>query len=128
MARNQAITIHFIQGTNKHHHAYLHKLRNQFLNRQDIYPTNLTDTYNVMSCHTGDHVQHIPSGDGLMFTTTGDNEEHTESGTVLNMQDSNHPNIVAGMVGQVHENIRCLGCNKYGHYQSHCPQASSGGQ
>ena len=81
-----------------------------------------------MPCHTGDHVQHNPSSNGLTFTTTGGNEEHIESSTSLNTQDSNHPNIVAGTDCQVHENIRCFGCNNYGHYQSHCPQASSGGQ
>ena len=118
MARNQAITIHFIQGTNKHHQAYLHELRNQFLNRQDIYPTNLTDAYNVMLHCTGDHVQHIPSGNRLTLTTNGGNEEHSESATALNTQNSNHPNVVAGMHGQVHENIRCFGCTNYGHYQS----------
>ena len=77
-----------------------------------------------MSHCTGDCVQHIPSSNRLTFTTTGGNEEHTESATVLNTQNSNHPNIVAGTDGQLHKNIMCFGCSNYGHYQSHCPQAS----
>ena len=48
--------------------------------------------------------------------------------TVFNTQNSNHPNIVAGTDGQVHEKIKCFWCNNYGHYQSNCLQDRSGGQ
>ena len=79
---------------------------------------------------TRDQVQHIPTSDGLTFTTAGTTRPSTEHncGTTLTTQcENSHAtnNIIAGTDGQIHENIRCYGCNNYGHYQSHCSQTTN---
>ena len=118
-----------MQGSNKHHQAFLQELRNHYLNKQDWYPSTLSEAYNVMLRCTGDRVQHIPTSDGLTFTTAGTTRTTTEHdcGTTLATQGENSHatnNIIAGTDGQIHENVKCYGCNNYGHYQSHCPQTT----
>ena len=48
MATKEAIAVHFMQGSNKHHQAFLQELHNHYLNRQDWYPSTLSEAYNVM--------------------------------------------------------------------------------
>ena len=78
---------------------------------------------------TGDWVQHIPTSNGLTFTTAGTTRTTTQHdcGTSLATQGENShatKNIIAGTDGQIHGNVRCYGCHNYGHYQSHCPQTT----
>ena len=118
-AQEQVIAIWFTRGSNKHHQMYLQELCNQYLNKQDIYPTTLTDAYNVMVWCTSDWAQHIPTRDGLTFTTTG--TTYDQNNTQATTSDDNYQCIIPGTNGQVYENIWCYGWNNYGHYQSHCP-------
>ena len=129
MATKEAIAVRFMQGSNKHHQAFLQELHNQYLNKQDWYPSTLSKAYNVMLRRTGDRVQYIPTSDGLTFTTAGTTRTTTEHdcGTTLATQGENSHatnNIIAGTDGRIHENVKCYGCNNYGHYQSHCPQTT----
>ena len=48
MAMKEAIAVRFMRGSNKHHQAFLQELRNQYLNKQDWYPSTLSEAYNVM--------------------------------------------------------------------------------
>ena len=48
MAMKEAIAVRFMQGSNEHHQAFLQELRNQSLNKQDWYPSTLSEVYNVM--------------------------------------------------------------------------------
>ena len=48
MAMKEGIAVHFMQGSNKHHQAFLQELCNQYLNKQDWYPSTLSEAYNVM--------------------------------------------------------------------------------
>ena len=80
----------------------------------------------MLQC-TGDCVQYVPTSNGLTFTTAGTTRTTTEHdcGTTLATQGENSHatnNIIAGTDGRIHENVKCYGCNNYGHYQSHCPQ------
>ena len=79
---------------------------------------------------TGDWVQHIPTSNGLTFTTAGTTRTITEHdcGITLTTQGENSHatnNLIAGTDGWIHENVRCYGCNNYRHYQSHCPQTTN---
>ena len=132
MATKEAIAVRFMRGSNKHHQAFLQELRNQYLNKQDWYPSTLSEAYNVM-LRIGDRVQYIPTSDGLTFTTAGTTRTITRTttehdcGTTLATQGENSHasnNIIAGTDGRIHENVKCYGCNNYGHYQSHCPQTT----
>ena len=125
----EAIAVCFIQGSNKHHQAFLQELRNHYLNKQDWYMSTLSEAYNVMLRHTGDWVQHIPTSDSLTFTTaemTRPTTEHDFGTTLATQGENSHAtnNIIAGTYGWIHEDVRCYGCNNYGHYQSHCPQTA----
>ena len=96
-AHDQVIAIQFTRGTNKHHQAYLQELHSQYLNKQDLYPTTLTNAYNVMVQHTGDWVQHIPTGDSLTFTTTGTtHDQKNTQGTTSDDNNTNHQSIMPG--------------------------------
>ena len=130
MAMREAIAVHFMRGSNKHHQAFLQELHNHYLNKQDWYPSTLSEAYNVMLRCTGDWVQHIPTSNGLTFTTAGTTRTITEHdcGITLTTQGENSHatnNIIAGTDGWIHENVRCYGCNNYRHYQSHCPQTTN---
>ena len=133
MATKEAIGAGFMQGSNKHHQAFLQELRNQYLNKQDWYLSTLSEAYIVMLRCTGDRVQYKPTSDGLTFTTAGTTRTTTRTttehdcGTTLATQGENSHatnNIIAGTDGQIHENVKCYGCNNYGHYQGHCPQTT----
>ena len=74
-----------MQGSNKLNQAFLQELHNHYLNKQDWYSSTLSEAYNVMLRGTGDQVLHIPTGDGLTFTTVGTTRTTTEHdcGTTL---------------------------------------------
>ena len=48
MAMKEAIAVRFMQGSNKHHQAFLQELHNHYLNKQDWYLSTLSEAYNVM--------------------------------------------------------------------------------
>ena len=48
MATKEAIAVCFMRGSNKHHQAFLQELCNHYLNKQDWYPSTLSEAYNVM--------------------------------------------------------------------------------
>ena len=88
-AWDQAIANTFTRGTNKHHQVYLQELCNQYLNKHNVYPSTLTNEYNVMVQRPGNRVQHIPTGDGLTFITTSTTQyqihiNNSYNGMVLN--------------------------------------------
>ena len=77
MAMKEAITVLFMRDSNKHHQAFLQELHNHNLNKQDWYPSTLSEAYNVMLQHTGDRVQYIPTSNGLT-TEFGSLQAHTQ--------------------------------------------------
>jgi hypothetical protein len=50
-AREQALAIRFIRGTNATHKAYLTHLQNSFLDGSDYYPSTLHEAYNILQRH-----------------------------------------------------------------------------
>ena len=50
-AKQKALAIRFIRGTNEQHKKYLTELRHSFLNGQDNYPATLSKAYNILQHH-----------------------------------------------------------------------------
>ena len=47
-AKQMAITIQFIKGTNASHKPYLSHLRNSYLDGLDVYPNTVQEVYNIL--------------------------------------------------------------------------------
>ena len=131
-AKEQAVTKWFIYGSNYQCQAFLHKLWNQFLSRQDLYLRMLHEVYNIMQRHTGDRVQYTPTNDGLSFVQKAeehDRNECTSQGTSLtnNGQETTDMQASAtpGMDGQVFADVQCYSCNQFRHYASNCSNVGS---
>ena len=132
-AKNQAITIQFIWGTNKHHQVYLKELRNQFLNQQDISLSTLHEAYNILQRQTGDQVYTPHMTNGMSFALVGTEGKHDNNykhqGTTLatlglptpsqNNQTNDTP--IPGTDRRLHPTICCYQCNHLGHYASNYP-------
>ena len=66
-AKQIALAIQFIKGTNANHKPYLSHLRNSYLDGLDVYPNTIQEAYNILQCHEETH--NVPSleGDGIAF-------------------------------------------------------------
>jgi hypothetical protein len=70
-AREQALAVQFICGTNDNYKSYVSHLRNSFLEVNDNYPRTLHQAYNILQRREMEHpiVEH--QADGMAFTNKG---------------------------------------------------------
>lgn len=113
-AYNLCLAVRFLRGANKKCGKYLTELRNSFLNKNDDYPKNLSDAYNIMqrrSEFNGTAVEPDGSNSGIAFVTAG------RGGT----QGANPRQLLAGLDGRSFGHITCHSCQEVGHYSDQCP-------
>ena len=67
-AKQIALAIQFIKGTNASHKPYLSHLRNSYLDGLDLYPNTVQEAYNILQCHEETHNIPTLEGDGIAFT------------------------------------------------------------
>ena len=95
-AKQIALTIQFIKGTNASHKPYLSHLRNSYLDRLDVYPNTVQEAYNILQqC---EELHNIPTveGDGIALTQRNARDMST---------------------------VTCYSCHQTGHYanSAECP-------
>ena len=93
-AKQQALAIRFIRGTNAKHAGYITHLRNSYLDGQDHYPVTLHGAYHIIQRQEGNDSTTQIESDGLAFAQGG-------VGT---------PRYTSG--------IRCYNCQAMGHYDN----------
>ena len=95
-AKQIALAIQFIKGTNANHKPYLSHLRNSYLDGLDVYPNTVQEAYNILQCREETH--NVPSleGDGVAFAQRN---------------------------GQDMSTVTCYSCQQKGHYANspECP-------
>ena len=95
-AKQIALAIQFIKGTNANHKPYLSHLRNSFLDGLDVYPSTVQEAYNILQRCEETH--NVPSleGDGVAFAQRN---------------------------GQGMSTVTCYSCQQKGHYANspECP-------
>ena len=66
-AKQIALAIQFVKGTNANHKPYLSHLRNSYLDGLDVYPNTVQEAYNILQCREETH--NVPSleVDGVAF-------------------------------------------------------------
>ena len=96
-AKEVALTMHFIHGTNANHCAYLQHLHNSYLDGVDIYPSSVHDAYNILQRREEDHIGMPNEQDGMSFAQTGQHHNMSQ--------------------------VTCYGCGGQGHFASspECP-------
>ena len=67
-AKQIALTIQFIKGTNVSHKPYLSHLRNSYLDGLDVYPNTVQEAYNILQRREELHNTPTVEGDGIAFT------------------------------------------------------------
>ena len=67
-AKQIALAIQFIKGTNTSHKPYLSHLRNSYLDGLDVYPNTVQEVYNILQRHEETHNLPTVEGDGIAFT------------------------------------------------------------
>ena len=66
-AKQIALAIQFIKGTNASHKPYLSHLRNSYLDGLDVYPYTVQEAYNILQCRKETHNMPSVEGDGAAF-------------------------------------------------------------
>ena len=66
-AKQIALTIQFIEGTNASHKPYLSHLQNSYLDGLDVYPNTVQEAYNILQRHEEVHNVPMLEGDGIAF-------------------------------------------------------------
>lgn len=105
-AREQALAIRFIRGTNESYRSYLKHLRNSYLDGNDIYPTTLQDAYNILQRRENEQESVVADSDGIAFVNQGgqNGQENEDRRRRRNIED-----------------ITCFNCGVNGHYANQCP-------
>jgi hypothetical protein len=70
-AREQALAIRFIRGTNDGYKSYMAHLCNNFLEGNDNYPTTLHHTYKILQRREEEHPVTEHQADGMAFANVG---------------------------------------------------------
>ena len=71
-AKQIALTIQFIEGTNASHKPYLSHLRNSYLDGLDMYPNTVQEAYNILLKREELHNTPTVEGDGTAFKKRAD--------------------------------------------------------
>jgi hypothetical protein len=100
-AREQALAIRFIRGTNFSHKKYLTHLRNSYLDGADYYPSTLHEAYNILQRWENDSASITVEDGGVAFVTSGRESKNLD-------------------------HIICFECKKTGHYANQCPNNGKG--
>ena len=66
-AKQIALAIQFIKGTNANHKPYLSHLRNSYLDGLDVYPNTVQEAYNILQRREELHNVPTVEGDGIAF-------------------------------------------------------------
>jgi hypothetical protein len=113
-AKLQTIAIRFMKRADKRRYGGLwSKLENNFTRRQDHYPADLTNAYNLLLNYKA-----APSPG--QRPPQRDQTDDKETTGVSFLQDGS---LIPGTGGETHHDIKCVNCNKKGHYASSCPDA-----
>ena len=98
-AKELTFTMGFIENANHDYDGYRQRLAENFLDRNDTYPTTVADAYRIMerSPRSNNNNRRTDDNNGMAFAQDGN--EQTD-----------------------HSHIRCYGCQQYGHYASSCPR------
>ena len=95
-AKQKALAIRFIRGTNAKHAGYITHLRNSYLDGQDNYPVTLHGAYHILQRREGNNATTQIESDGVAFAQGGVD-------TPLYMNG-----------------ICCYNCQAMGHYANEC--------
>ena len=100
-AKQIALAIQFIKGTNASHKPYISHLRNSNLGRLDIYPNTVQEAYNILQRHEETHSVPTVEGDGIAFAQRNGRDMST---------------------------VTCYSCQQTGHYANspECPNYNAG--
>ena len=95
-AKQIALSIQFIKGTNASHKPYLTHLCNSYLDGLDVYPNTVQEAYNILQRREELHGAPPVEGDGVAFTQRSGRDLST---------------------------VTCYSCNQNGHYTNSpdCP-------
>ena len=81
-AKQIALSIQFIKGTNASHKPYLTHLRNSYLDGLDVYPNTVQEAYNILQRREELHGTPPVEGDGVAFTQRSGRDLSTVTCTV----------------------------------------------
>jgi len=101
-ARQQALAIRFIRGTNDNCKGHRTHLRNTFLDGTDVCPATLHEACNILQRRETETSQAVVGGDGVAFVADGTAETPGRQ-----QRDLSH--------------ITCFNCGQTGHYSNQCP-------
>ena len=95
-AKQIALAMHFVKGTNASHKPYLAHLRNSYLDGLDVYPNTVQEAYNILQRREEIHGAPPVDGEGVAFAQRGGRDLST---------------------------VTCYSCQQTGHYANspECP-------